>query len=67
MRMREFFRELVGHLGTAFKYMGLAIIVFALIFLPIGAAVTGSTAWALLLLLTGPFSIALILTVADYI
>lgn len=67
MRMREFFGELIGHLGTAFKYTGLAIVVFALIFLPIGAAVTGSTAWALLLLLTGPFSIALILTVADYI
>jgi hypothetical protein len=47
--------------------MGLGIIVFALVFLPIGAAVVGSTAWALLLLITGPFSIALILTVADYI
>lgn len=65
--MKEFFRELVGHLGTAFKYMGLGIIVFALIFLPIGAAVVGSTAWALLLFITGPFSIALVLTVAEYI
>lgn len=65
--MKEFFKDLVGHLGTAFKYTGLAIIVFVLVFLPIGAAVVGSTAWALLLLITGPFSIALVLTVADYI
>lgn len=65
--MKEFFRELMGHLGAAFKFMGLAIIVFILIFLPIGAAVVGSTAWALLLLITGPFTIALVLTVADYI
>jgi hypothetical protein len=65
--MREFFRDLVGHLGTAFKYTGLAIIVFALVFLPIAAAIVGSTAWALLLFITGPFSIALVLTVAEYI
>ena len=65
--MREFFERLVGYLGVVFKYMALAIIVFVFVFLPIGAAMVGSIAWVLLLLITGPFAIALVLTVIDYI